>query len=201
MEIKLNRTVIHKTIFLVLHIIICYSVFAQNEGVSKLKSYDIIAPQKLFLPPFSTDLQLYHSNNPVFKNYFSHINKMSFRITEINTQTRISFNQNKIENDFPGLGSYDFYNNTLDYRINYNTKIDIGVGLARQNSILYGAKPNYQIGFQASVEFAVTSKLDAFIYGQYFTSPINKSKDFFDPIIDRIIVSAKRSWCWFKKKL
>lgn len=185
MKIKLNRTVILKTNIFVCLIFICYSIFAQNEGVSKLKSHEIIVPQKLFLPPFSTDLQLNNSNNPFFKNYFTPTNNKLFRLKETNPFTRISFNQNKIKNNNPGLGSYEFFNNSLNYRISDKALIDFGIGLARQNSILNAAKPNYQIGFQASLEFAVTSKLDAFIYGQYFTSPINKSKDFFDPLIYR----------------
>ncbi len=182
MKKKLNRTVIQKANIFVYLIFICYSIFAQTEEVSKLKSHEIFALQKLFLLPFSTDLQLNNSNNSIFKNPFTPTNKI-FRIKETNPFTRISFSQNKIENNFPGFGSYTFFNNHIDYRINSNTLIEMGLGLARQNSILYAAKPNYQIGFQASVEFAVTSKLDAFIYGQYFTSPINKSKDFFDPFI------------------
>ncbi len=182
MKMKLNRTVIQKANIFVYLIFICYSIFAQTEEVSKLKSHEIFAPQKLNLQPFSTDLHLKYSYDRTFQNYFAPTN-MIFRLKENNSFTRITFNQNKIEDYSPGLGSYEFFNNSLNYRINDKTKIDIGIGLARQNSILYAAKPNYQIGFQASVEFAITTKLDAFIYGQYFTSPINKSKDFFDPFI------------------
>ena len=179
---KLNRTVIQKTNIFVFLIFVCYSIFAQTEEVSKLKSHEIFAPQKLFLPPFSTDLQLNNSNYSIFKNYFTPTNNKIFMPKKTNPSAMISFNQNKIENNFPGLGSYAFFNNHINYR-NNNTLIEMGLGLARQNSILYAARPNYQIGFQASVEFAVTSKLNAFIYGQYFTSPINKSNDFFDPFI------------------
>lgn len=182
MKIKLYRTIIQKTGIFVLHIFICFSIFAQNEEVIKLKNNEIFVPQKLNLQPFSTDFQRNYSDVLPSQNYFAPTNKL-FMSKENNSLTRISFNQNKIEDYSPGLGSYEFFNNSLNYRINNNTLIEMGLGLARQNSILYAAKPNYQIGFQASVEFAVTSKLDAFIYGQYFTSPINKSKDFFDPFI------------------
>jgi hypothetical protein len=184
MRIKLNRTVIQRIIIFSFLVSICYSVFSQNEAGSKLKSHEIFVPQKLNLPPFSTDFQQNNSYISSFKNYSAPTNT-TFKINENSSFTKGSFNQVKTEEYFLGLGSYEFYNNTFNYRINNNASVDLGIGLARQNSILYAAKPNYQIGFQASVEFAVTSKLDAFIYGQYFTSPINKSKDFFDPMIYR----------------
>ncbi len=183
MKINLNRTAIQKTYIFIYLIFICNSLVAQNEEVSKIKSHEINSPQKLFLLPFSTDLQHNSSNTSTFKNYFTPTNNKIFRLNETNPFTRISFNQNKIENNLTGLGSYEFFNNSLNYRINNNTKVEIGMGLARQNSVLFAAKPNYQIGFQTSLEFAVNPKLDAFIYGQYFTSPVNKSKDFFDPFI------------------
>ncbi len=185
MEKKFTRKIILKSGIFVFLIFNCYSIFAQNEEVSKFEIHDINVPQKLNLTPFSTDLQLNYSYDSNFQNYFTPTSINIFRLKETIPLTRISFIQNKVENSFPGLGSYDFFNNSLKYRVNNKTIIDIGIGLARQNSILYAAKPNYQIGFQASVEFAVTPKLDAFIYGQYFTSPINKPKDFFDPLIYR----------------
>lgn len=182
MKLKLNRTVMLKTNIFVFLISICASGFAQNEEVSKLKGPEIAMPRKLSLPPFSTDLQLNYSYGSNLENLFPPSN-MIFMLKENNSFSRGTFSQTKIDNYLPGLGSYEFYNNTFNYKVNNNTSIDFGIGLARQNSILYAAKPNYQIGFQGSVEFALTSKLDAFIYGQYFTSPINKSKDFFDPLI------------------
>lgn len=185
MKIKLNRTLSLKTNLSALLIIICHSIFAQEEGISKLKSHEIFVPQKIYFQPFSTHLQLNYFYDFTFQDYFAPTKNMIFKLKEKNQVTRISFNQNKIENNFPGLGSYEFFNNQIKYKMNNNTLIEMGLGLASQNSILYAAKPNYQIGFQASVEFAITSKLDAFIYGQYFTSPINKSKDFFDPMIYR----------------
>ena len=163
---------------------ISYSIVAQTEDTTKLKSPEIFLPQKLNLLPFSTDLQSNHMNNQEFQNPSNRINDI-FILNEPTSLTKISFEQTKIEDDFPGLGSYEFFNNSLKYSVNNKTIIDIGIGMARQNSILNAAKPNYQFGFQASVEFAVTPKLDAFIYGQYFTSPINKPKDFFDPMIYR----------------
>jgi hypothetical protein len=184
MKINFTRGVIQKTNILVYLFFICSTIVAQTGDTTKLKSPEIFAPQKLNLLPFSTDLQSNFMHNQSFQNPATRLNKIFF-LKESTSFKKISFDQNKLENNFPGLGSYEFFNNSLNYRINNNTKIDIGVGLARQNSILYAAKPNYQIGFQASVEFAVTPKLDAFIYGQYFTSPINKPKDFFDPMIYR----------------
>lgn len=179
---NLNRTAKQKIYIFLFHIFICFSIFAQTEDAAKLKSYEIKTLQELYLPPFSTDLQPNYLYNPSFQNPINQSNAL-FKAPETASLTRFSFSQNKTDNYFPGLGSYEFYNNTFNYMINNNTSVDFGIGLARQNSILYAAKPNYQIGFQASVEFAVTSKLDAFVYGQYFTSPINKSKDFFDPLI------------------
>jgi hypothetical protein len=184
MRIKLNRTVIQRIIIFVFLVSIYNSVFAQNEAGSKLKSHEIFVPHKLNLPPFSTDLQQNNSYNLSFQNYSAPTNS-TFKLNENSSFTKGSFNQVKTEDYFLGLGSYEFYNNTFNYGISNNVSVDFGIGLARQNSILYAAKPNYQIGFQASVEFAVTSRLDAFIYGQYFTSPINKPKDFFDPMIYR----------------
>jgi hypothetical protein len=182
MKTKFNQTVIQKTSFFVFHIFIYNSIFAQIEAVSKLKSHEIFSPQKLYLFPFSTDLQLNYSYDSTYRSYSTPTNK-SFELNANKPFTTASFNQIKTEDFAPGLGSYEFYNNKFAYRINHFIIADFGIGLARQNSILYAAKPNYQIGFQASLEFEVTSKLDAFIYGQYFTSPINKSKDFFDPLI------------------
>lgn len=182
---KLNRTILKKTKVLACLILICSSIFAQKEEISKSKRNEIFVPQKLFQPSFSTGLQPVYSDFLFSGNYFTPTNKELLRLKQTNSFSRFSFKQNKTENNLPGLGSYDLFSNNLNYRISNKTKIDIGVGLARQNSILFAAKPNYQIGFKASVEFALTSKLDAFIYGQYFTSPINKPKDFFDPLIYR----------------
>ena len=175
---KLNRTVIQKANIFVYLIFICYSIFAQTEEVSKLKSHEIFAPQKLNLQPFSTDLHLKYSYDRTFQNYFAPTN-MIFRLKENTLFTSSTFTQNKIEDYSPGLRHYETFNHCFNYRINDKTKIDIGIDLARQHCILYADNPNYQIGFQASVEIAITKKHDAFIYGQYFTSPINKSKDFF----------------------
>lgn len=185
MKIKLTRTVIQKTRLFAYLIFMCSSVFAQDQEVSKLKIYETAVPQKLFLPPFSTEMRLFNLEDSIFRNDFSPTSKNFFRLKESNSFKRISFKQTKTENNLPGLGSYVFFNNNMSYTIGNKAEIDIGVGLAQQNSTLSAAKPNYQIGFQASVEFAITSKLDAFIYGQYFTSPVNKPKDFFDPLIYR----------------
>ncbi len=184
MKINLIRGIIQKINTFVYLFFICFSIVAQTEDTIKLKSPEIYIPQKFNLLPFSTDLQSNYFNNQSLQNPSTRLNEIFF-LNETSSFKKISFDQNKIENKYPGLGSYEFFNNSLKYRVNNKTIIDIGIGLARQNSILNAAKPNYQIGFQASVEFAVTPKLDAFIYGQYFTSPINKPKDFFDPMMYR----------------
>ena len=163
----------------------CYSIFAQNEVGSKLKTQEIFVPQKLNLSSFNTDFQLIYSNNSISINHFIPSYNKIFKLKKANSFPSFSFVQNKTENNLPGMGSYTFFNNSLIYRINNKIEVDFGAGLARQNSVLNAAKPNYQVGFQASVEFALTSKLDAFIYGRYFTSPIKKQKDFFDPLIYR----------------
>lgn len=182
MKTKFNLTTIQRSAIFVFCILIYTSVFAQTEVTTKLKSKEFFTPQRLNLKPFSSNLQSNYFQNLFDQNHVNPTNA-SLRFKESALFTRVSFKQYKTENILPYFGGYEFFNNQLNFKVNNRTSMEFGLGLAKQNTILNPYKPNYQIGFQASVEFAVTSKLDAFIYGQYFTSPINKPKDFFDPMI------------------
>lgn len=42
---------------------------------------------------------------------------------------------------------------------------------------------NFQNSFHTSIEYAITSWLSAYLYGQYVSCPFNKPKDFFAPFL------------------
>ncbi|HRX10724.1 MAG TPA: hypothetical protein P5210_03680 [Draconibacterium sp.] len=67
MKKNLIRGALQKINTLVYLFFISYSIVAQTENTTKLKSPEIFLPQKLNLLPFSTDLQSNHMNNQEFQ--------------------------------------------------------------------------------------------------------------------------------------
>lgn len=94
---------------------------------------------------------------------------------------RLSFNQIKSSSELTGLGYYEHFVNNFGFEKDKFT-FDLGFGLASQTTLLM-TTPVYQTTFSASVKYAVTRWLNAYLYGQYVTKPFNKSNDYFDPFL------------------
>lgn len=58
-----------------------------------------------------------------------------------------------------------------------------GVGLAMQNSILSTNDLNYQLTFDAIIEYSFSQRISGYIYGQILSNPLNNPGGNFDPFI------------------
>lgn len=95
MKTNVPPTIIQKTNIIIYPIFICISIFAQKEGVLKIKNHEITVPQQLILSPFSTDLEQYSSGVSTFQKYLIPTKNLIFNINETNPFSRITFNQNR----------------------------------------------------------------------------------------------------------
>ncbi len=93
----------------------------------------------------------------------------------------LSFRQIKTELEYAGLGGYQYFNNRLIIKKN-KFALKIESGLANQNTLLMTA-PMYQLSFGTQIKYQLTDWLDAYLYGQYVTKPLNRPKGFFDPFL------------------
>jgi hypothetical protein len=125
-----------------------------------------------FAEPFS-----FNPPFPAFGNYNPNL------FFQKNTPAGFSFSQNKFGSIMPGLGSITHYTNQLRWNAGKKTTLDLGAGLAIQNTVFDPFIPNYQFSFRAALEYSFNDWLSAYFYGQYVTKPINKPDDYFDPLI------------------
>lgn len=183
---KLKQATINKAVIFLIHIFIFSNIFAQTEQDSKLSQQEFNRLKEFRFSIISYDLQPISFDKSTIYNRaatFMEINQFNNKTKKSIIFKNMSFKQSKSENFLPNLGVYEHYNNSFNFIINDNIIVDFGIGLVKQNSILTSNYPNYQFSFHTSVEYAITNWLSAYAYGQYLTSPFNKPKDFFDPLI------------------
>ena len=183
---KLKRTTLIRTIFFTISIFLFNTLSAQTEQSLKLNGQEYnrllnnnFKKQSNSFQPYSFEKLSPNNSNTSFINRYQFNDTIKRSILFKN----LTFKQNKSENIFPNLGVYEHFDNSFKYNINDKIDIDFGIGLVKQNSILSSNYPGYQFSFHSSIEYAITNWLSAYIYGQYITLPINKPKDFFDPLI------------------
>ncbi len=83
----------------------------------------------------------------------------------------------------PQLGSVEHYSNHFRWDAGSKTEMDIGAGLAMQNTIMNLFAPNYQFTFKGSAGYAYNDWITVYLYGQYLTAPLNKPDHYFDPFM------------------
>ena len=94
-----------------------------------------------------------------------------------------SFSQAKIESEIPSIGFSRQFNNTLTYQGGNKLVASAGIGLVHQNSVLNAHTPNYQLNFQAYLEYELTDWLSAYFHGQYVTPSLTVDNKFVDPLM------------------
>jgi hypothetical protein len=93
------------------------------------------------------------------------------------------FNQYKTENEFPGLGNSQLFNNQAMWDLGNNFRLGLETGLAIQNTTFDPFVPKYQLSFGFTIDYAINNRLSAYLFGRYITSPLNKPADYFDPFM------------------
>ncbi|WP_321369413.1 hypothetical protein [uncultured Draconibacterium sp.] len=94
---------------------------------------------------------------------------------------QIKLEQSTTVNIFPNLGQSNQFSGNLNYQLSDKVRIDLGMGLYQQNTILSPWNINYQLGVTSTIEYSFNSWLSAYIYGQYI-SPSLTQNNFFDPL-------------------
>lgn len=112
------------------------------------------------------------------KNLSKRDHQVFYDFNEPPFTNRLSFSQIKSSSELTGLGYYEHFINNFSFEKDKFT-FELGFGLASQTTLLM-TTPVYQATFSASIEYSVTRWLDAYLFGQYVTKPLNRANDFFD---------------------
>lgn len=121
------------------------------------------------------DISLYYENN-ANKNPFIFINPA-------NRSNNFYFNQQHHNIEFPGLGSSKWFNNQFIWEAGNNVSVGLETGLAIQNTVFDPFLPSFQYTLGITLEYAFNERLKAYFFGQYVSNPLNKPKDYFDPLL------------------
>lgn len=149
----------------------------QQDSI-QLKKYNLFDDLSVFSVPDTRGTWFFSPEPPGFKNLqygFEFIQKQPSKI--------ISVSQTKFETIMPGLGSIEHFTNQFRWNAGNKLVVDFGAGLAIQNTVINPLYPNYQLSFRASIEYSFNDWLNAYLYGQYITKPLNKPDDYFDPLL------------------
>lgn len=164
----------------------CNCLQAQTENIISLDEKDSLKLkgselfnkfQFLSQPNIRTNLN-YNS----FLNGFEKRNHILF-LNPTNSIKNFTFNQQKTELELSGLGNSQCYNNELLWDIGKKFTLGLEAGLAIQNTIINPLVPNYQFSFGFTINYAINNRLNAYLFGHYFSSPLNKPDDYFDPFM------------------
>jgi len=173
-----------KSVILLFFLLFCSAAYTQTEKqepqnrfkVDTLKKYNLLQTMPDFNLNSFSYLKSFGSLNFFMKNFKTFQPLQKRRYTDW-----LFFSQTKTESVSTGLGGYQHFKNQLTVRKNKFT-LEVEAGLASQNTLLM-TSPVYQVSFGTLVKYNVTDWLDAYLYGQYVTKPLNRPKDFFDPFL------------------
>ncbi len=93
----------------------------------------------------------------------------------------VTFSNTNEQSVLPNLGVTHQYKTNVLYQANDKLELGLGGGLVQQNSVLSPWSPNYQLGFNASLEYQLNNWLFAYFNGNYLSPAFNR-KGFFDPL-------------------
>jgi hypothetical protein len=183
----IKQTTIIKIVFFVIYIFLFNNIFAQTEqdSIIKKQEHSWIKKIPFTTVPFDYQSVYFNKSTNFIQPSFMGMYQPNNQIRESIIFNKLLFNQRKAQNIFPNLGVYEHFDNSFNYEANGKIIFDFGIGLVKQNTILTSNNPNYQFSFHTSMEYEITNWLSAYIFGQYITPPVNKSIDFFDPLICR----------------
>jgi hypothetical protein len=172
-----------RIIFLLIHLFLVSFLFAQTEQGLKLKQ------QELYLPIDITPLSVkFNYQLPQFES-LRYIKSLSFdtlyksnelHFTKLTNSNAFSFNQEKKEDTFIGLGNYEHFKNNFTFNRKDRLLINFEIGLVKQSTIQSFDNINFHLSMRTLIEYKITKTLSAYMYGQYITSPLNKDKSSFD---------------------
>jgi len=121
------------------------------------------------------DISSYFENNSAL-NHFIFINPA-------NQKNSFHFDQQYFNTELPGLGSSKWFNNQFIWEVGNKVSLGLETGLAIQNTVFDPFIPNFQYTMGINLEYAFNERLKAYVFGQYVSAPINKPKDYFDPLL------------------
>jgi hypothetical protein len=151
-------------------------IFLKQDSIRLMRYtlYDNITVFPLYDSEASLQLRPFNFNY----NYFQPLYKL-----DKDPNTAFSFSQSRFVSELTGLGSVEHYSNQISWNAGSKTKIELGAGLAIQNTIMNLFVPNYQLSFKGVFEYSFNDWISVYLYGQYLTAPINKPDNYFDPFM------------------
>jgi len=172
-----------RLIFISIHLCLVSSLFAQTEQSSELLQQELYFP--ISVAPLSVNfdyLLLDNESNPFIKSLqfdtLFNANELSFK-----KQTQLSafsFNQDKSEETFIGLGSYEHFKTNFTYNRKDKVLLTFEVGLLKQNTIQNFNDVDFHLSMRTLIEYKFNKTFSAYTYGQYISSPLNKDNTSFD---------------------
>lgn len=180
----LNQKTIRIT-YLVIHLFLANILFAQPEQNIKLNEQGLYMPIKISPLSVIFDSQLIEFDNATLlnpTNIYSKFNLQNYQLEKLNPLKDFSFKLEKKEVTYIGLGHYEHFKNNFTYLRKDKLLFNLEVGLAKQSTILNSNNIDFHFSFMSLIEYKITKSLSAYIYGQYLTSPLNKTKTSFNDL-------------------
>jgi hypothetical protein len=185
LRVGLRSKIYFKTGIFVIELLFCQILVAQPEArlifikqdslrLMRYTLYDHFAVFPLYNSEATLQLRNFNFNYNYFQPLF---------ILDKDPNTAFSFSQSRFVKELPGLGSVEHYFNQIGWNAGSKTKIELGAGLAIQNTIMNLFVPNYQLSFKGVLEYSFNDWISVYMYGQYLTAPINKPDNYFDPFM------------------
>jgi hypothetical protein len=118
-------------------------------------------------------------------SYFSEADSRTygkfFRSSDSNAT--FSLSQFAVNSEFPGLGASRWFNNQMVWEAGTHLTLKLEAGLAIQNTVFDPFIPNYQYTLGINFEYNFNDHLTAYAFSRYVSAPVNKPKDYFDPLL------------------
>ena len=167
-----------RILLLATHLLLVSILFAQSEQKIKLNLPEFYNPINIVPLSFQFDHQFTESNN------FTLVKPTNLDTTpgltlyqSKKTQLRnISFTQEKSEDLIIELGNYEHYKNSFTYNKNNKVLFDFEVGLIKQSTVQNFDDIDFHLSVRTLIEYKISKKISAYMYGQYITSPLNKTE-------------------------
>jgi len=172
-----------RIIFLSIHLFLVSFLFAQTEQNLKLNQQELYF--SIDNTPFSVKLNYQQPEFGTLKYIKSlridtSYKSIELHLTKLTNSNVFSFNQEKREDTFIGLGKYEHFKNNFTFIRKDKLLINFEIGLVKQSTIQSFDNTNFHLSMRTLIEYKITKTLSAYMYGQYITSPLNKNKSSFD---------------------
>lgn len=173
-------------VYTILFNLLAFFAIGQTEDSTRVVSPQTHNSPKLIRTPVVSPIETIQLNEKILfppnSNLQSSLSISDWLLSKPKVHSpRIKLKQSKKENILPNLGQSNQFSGDLNYQLSDKVKIDLGVGLYQQNTILTPWNINYQLGVTSSIEYYFNSWLSAYIFGQYI-SPSLTQNNFFDPL-------------------